>query len=103
MSCSIPPTSLRCLAPKVGSVSRSAVHTCVSNNSPIATDGVIADGIVFLLEVNYFLGKLLMAALVLPCRFTKALAGDSHHSAIVSQSPKFRNIVCGNFKLGVKN
>jgi len=33
---------------------------------------VIADGIVFLLEVNSVLGKLVMAALVLPCRFTKA-------------------------------
>ena len=93
MSCSIPPTSLCCLAPKVSVVSRSAVPTCVSNNSPIATDGVISDGIVFLLEVNSVLGKLVMAALVLPCRFKKALAGDSYHSALVSQSPKFHNRV----------
>ena len=83
-------------------MSRSAVPTCVSNNSPIATDGVIADGIVFLLEVNSVLGKLVMAALVLPCRFTAALTGDSHHSALVSQSLNFCTIVCGNFKLGVK-
>ena len=84
-------------------VSRFAVPTCVSNDSPIATDGVLADGIAFLLEVNSVLEKLVMTALVLPCRFTKALIGDSHHYALVSQSPKFRNIVCGNFKLGVKN
>ena len=58
MSCSNPPTSLRCLAPKVGSVSRSTVPTCVSND---ATDGVIADGIAFLLEVSSVLGKLVMA------------------------------------------
>ena len=103
MSCSIPPTGLCCLAPKVGFVSRSVVPTCVSNDSPIAKDGVLADGIALLLEVNSVLGKLVMAALVLPCRFTKALTGDSQHSAFVSQSPKFRNTVCGNFKLGVKN
>ena len=91
------------MSPKVGSVSRSAVPTYVSNGSPTVTDGVTADGIAFLLEVSAVLGKLVMAGLVLPCRFTKALTGDSHHSALVSQSPRSSAIVCGNFKLVVKS
>ena len=52
VSYSSPPTSLCCLAPMVGFVSRSEVPTCVSNDSPIATGDVMADGITFLLKVN---------------------------------------------------